>query len=238
MSSLKTKKIACSLNLSYPRIGEMKRYFKYKITYVMIVADVRPAGSPLFPIRSPFCLRYGACLLLLLALPLVSQAGNAPASDSTNALRLSGTWSIDKERSTAIDPWNDLTIKIDASASRLTLERIWKGGYGFSVSDSMSIPIDGTSHRVPMKQWPDNRHIGAFLASDSSKTVSARWLDDGRTLQVTTRLNVRVSQGTTRIRTHSEYRTSPSGSHLIVLELRSTRPRPIGYTFEKKSSSK
>jgi hypothetical protein len=88
-----------------------------------------------------------------------------------------------------------------------------------------------------MTQWPDNRHIGAFLASDSSKSVSAAWLDDGQTLRVTTRLTVRISQGTTRIRTYSEYRVSPSGRHLVVLELRSTRPKPIRYTFERAEPS-
>jgi hypothetical protein len=225
------------MDLSYPRIGQVKRYFKYKMTHVMMTADLkRPGPNP--PSRISFFLRSGTFFLLMLALPLLGRAASPSVSDSTHASRLSGTWSIDKERSTAIDPWNGLRIEINASASRLTLERIWQGSYGFATSDSMTIPIDGSSHRVPMQQWPDNRHIGAFLASDSSKTVSARWLDDGRTLQVTTRLTVRISQGTTRIRTHSEYRVSPSGTHLTVLELRSTRPKPIRYTFERAPSAK
>lgn len=156
---------------------------------------------------------------------------------SINAEPFNGTWSIDEERSTDISPWNGLTVQIDATPSQLILERIWEGNYGVTVNDSMTIPIDREQHRVPMQQWPDNRHIGASLASDSSKTVSAEWLDDGQTLRVTTRLDVRISQGTTRIRSYSEYRISPDGGTLTVLELRSTRPHPVRYTFTPAESS-
>lgn len=168
-------------------------------------------------------------LVLLLALALGSVSCGGP--DGVEADRFNGTWTIDKEQSTDITPWNDLTIEIDASPSRLTLERIWGGSYGVTVNDSMTIPIDGERHHVSMQQWPDNRHIGSFLAADSSKAVSAEWLDEGQTLRVTTHVNLRTSQGTTRVRTHSEYRVAPDGTTLRVLTLRSSRPRPIRYTL-------
>ena len=175
--------------------------------------------------------------LTVLLLPLKGSGQTVSAPDSTSADQLSGTWVINKERSTAIDPWTDLQIEIDATASRLTLKRTWAGYHGYAVSDSMTIPIDSSSHEVSMSQWPDNRHIGAFLASESSRSVSAHWLDEGQTLQVTNRLSLSVSQGTSQVRTHREYRVSPTGSYLIVLELRSTRPRPIRYTLEQTDPS-
>jgi len=187
------------------------------------------------PLSAPSAQSWGTFLVLVvLAAGTISCGGT---DGSINAEQFSGTWSIDEERSTDISPWNGLTVQIDASSSQLTLERIWGGNYGVTVNDSMTIPIDGEQQRVPMQQWPDNRHIGASLASDSSKTVSAEWLDNGRTLRVTTRLDVRISQGTTRIRTYSEYRISPNGGTLTVLELRSTRPRPLHYTFVPAESS-
>jgi hypothetical protein len=203
----------------------------------MSTADIRRAdalSSGRWPVP-------GAWLTLLLVLGLalggLGCGGGDAAPESTSAAQLSGTWTIDKAQSTAIDPWRDLTIDVDASASRLTLERIWRGYYGFDTSDSMTIPIDEAPHTVPMPQWPDNRHIGAFLGGDSTKTVTAQWLDDGRTLQVTTRVPVRTSQGLRSLRTHSEYRVSPDRTHLTVLELRSTRPDPIRYTLERDTTA-
>ena len=215
-------------------VNELKQHFKYKMTGTMPDLQARFVLSTFSHFRRRLLCVLGLTVLLL---PLKGSGQTISAPDSTSADQLSGTWVINKERSTAIDPWTDLKIEIDATESRLTLERIWSGYHGYAVSDSMTIPIDGSSHQVPMSQWPDNRQIGAFLASESSKSVSARWLDKGQTLQVTNRLNLSVSQGTSQVRTHREYRVSPTGSYLIVLELRSTRPRPIRYTLEQTEPS-
>lgn len=181
-----------------------------------------------------FAQRLGT-LVFLLTLALGSVSCGGP--DGVEADQFNGTWAIEKERSTDITPWSDLAIEIDANRHQLTLERIWGGSYGVTMNDSMTIPIDGERHRVSMQQWPDNRHIGAFLGADSSKTVSAEWLDEGQTLRVTTHVKLRTSQGTTRVRTHSEYRVAPDRTSLRVLTLRSSRPRPIRYTFTPAESS-
>ena len=210
-------------------VNELKQHFKYKMTGTML--DLRARLVP--SIFSHFRRRLLCVLsLTVLLLPLKGLGQTVSAPDSTSADQLSGTWVINKERSTAIDPWTDLQIEIDATASHLTLKRTWAGYHGYAVSDSMTIPIDGSSHQVPMSKWHDNRHIGAFPTSESSKSVSACWLDEGQTLQVTNRLNLSVSQGNSQVRTHREYRVSPTGFYLSVLELRSTRPRPIRYTLE------
>lgn len=172
--------------------------------------------------------------VLVLAVAGIACTDSAPSS--TAADRLTGTWTIAPDQSTAIDPWRDLTVEIAATDARLTLKRIWQGHYGYATVDSVTIPIDGAAHRIPLTQWADNRHIGAFVGGDSTKRVAATWVDDGTTLQVTTRLTVRTSQGPTPIRTHSEYRVAPNDSSLTLLELRSTRPRPIRYTLEASES--
>lgn len=158
------------------------------------------------------------------------------------SLRFDGRWEIDKDRSTAIDPWKDLTVEIEASEDRLALKRIWKGHYGFSAVDSVRIPIDGASHPVSTQMWPDNRHVGVFVGQSArdgveEKSVSARWRDDGRTLQVTTKMSAAVSQGQATLRVHSEYRLGPNGQELNVLELRSTRPRPIRYVLTRETET-
>lgn len=145
-----------------------------------------------------------------------------------------GTWTLMEDRSTSVDPWRSFMIEMQVDGPRITLKRIWGGNReAGTYTDSMTIRTDGSVHEVPMEQWPDNRHLGAFLAGDSTKRVTAEWLDDGQTLRVETRLQVRTSQGVRPIRIYSEYRVSPDDRHLTLLELRSTRPRPLHYTFAR-----
>lgn len=163
--------------------------------------------------------------LLLLVLPLLACAPNPD---------FSGTWTLVKERSTSVDPWRSMAIKMEVDGPNVTLKRIWGGNReAGTYMDSVTVRTDGSVHTVVMDQWPDNRHLGAFLAGDSTKQVTAEWLDDERTLRVERRLQVRTSQGVRPIRIYSEYRLSTDGRHLTVLELRSTRPRPLHYAFER-----
>lgn len=171
--------------------------------------------------------RLALSLVLFLALAFLLAA--APSNPNFN-----GTWTLIEDRSTSVDPWRSLALEMEVDGPRVTLKRIWGGNReAGTYTDSMTIRTDGSVHEVPMEQWPDNRHLGAFLAGDSTKRVTAEWIDDGRTLQISTRLQVRTSQGVRPIRIYSEYRVSPDGRHLTLLELRSTRPRPTHYTFER-----
>ncbi|MFB6272298.1 MAG: hypothetical protein ABEL51_05315 [Salinibacter sp.] len=152
--------------------------------------------------------------------------------------RLTDTWQLLKAESSPIDPWNTLTVEINAGPSRLTLLRRWHGPTDYTAVDSIHVPIDGSAHRAPLSEWPDNRHIGATVDPDRPRRVASEWLDDGRTLRVTSRFWVQVSQGTRRIRTDTEYRVAPDGDRLIVLERRSTRPRARRYVFERVSGAR
>jgi len=143
-----------------------------------------------------------------------------------------GTWTLVKSQSSAIDPWRRLRVSIDADRSDLTVVRTWTGAYRVTSVDSVRIPIDGARHEVPIPQWHDNRHIAVRPTVDSIKYVSAQWIDRGRTLAVETHMPVLTSQGETKIRMHSEYRIAPDGQRLDVLELRSSHPRPIHYVLE------
>lgn len=165
------------------------------------------------------------------------QEGMAPASvDRVDPDHFDGTWILQKDRSSPIDPWRGLTLTIDASETELLLMRVWKGSYGYSVVDSVRIPIDGQPHPIPIHTWPDNRHIGVFVGTEEEKTVAATWLDNGRTLGTTTRLAAATSQGRATLRIRSEYRLGPARRTLTLLELRSTRPRPIRYVFRPQSA--
>lgn len=170
--------------------------------------------------------------LLIVPLLLVFLLLGASASSG-----FEGTWTLVEARSTSVDPWHNLSLEMQIRTDRVVIKRIWSGNReaGRYVDSTMARP-GGPSTTTPMERWPDNPHIGAFLAGDSTKQVTAQWLDDGRTLQTTTRLQVSTSQGVRPIRIYSEYRLAPDGNHLTLLELRSTRPRPLRYTFERSAA--
>lgn len=148
-----------------------------------------------------------------------------------------GSWTYDAEESTAIDPWRRLSIEIGRDGEAVILKRIWRGSReGGTAVDSAYVVPGGPPAMVPLEQWPDNRHLGAYLAGDSTKTITARWEDEGRTLVTESHLTVSVQQGTRPIRIYTEYRLSPGGERLDVLELRSTRPRPVHYVFHRADS--
>jgi hypothetical protein len=151
---------------------------------------------------------------------------------------MSGTWLLDEERSTAIDPWRNLSVEIVADGEGVILKRMWRGSReGGAFVDSVRLVPGSTVVSEPMGQWPDNRHLGAYIAGDRTKTVTSRWEDEGRTLVTETELTVSIQQGERPVRIYTEYRLSPEGDRLDVLELRSTRPRPIHYVFARADAS-
>lgn len=173
--------------------------------------------------------------LLPFALTLVAfvTLASRPLSDAPDPA-FSGTWLLDKDRSTAIDPWLNLTVEIADADEAVILKRMWRGSReGGAFVDSVRLVPGSVVESEPMLQWPDNRHLGAYIAGDRTKTVASRWEDDGRTLVTESTLTVSTQQGERPIRIHTEYRLSPEGDRLDVLELRSTRPRPIHYVLAR-----
>ena len=116
----------------------------------------------------------------------------------------------------------------------VTVVRYWTGSReGGTSTDSVRVLTGGPAVTARMDQWADNRHLGAFLTADSSKSVTARVEDRGATLITESRVQLIVQQGEIPVRTYTEYHISPGGARLDVLELRSTRPAPIHYVFER-----
>lgn len=145
-----------------------------------------------------------------------------------------GRWQLDAERSTSVDPWRDFSVEIALDGDAVILKRLWRGSReGGATVDSVRVVPGGGMATAKLDQWPDNRHLGAYLAGDSTKTVTARWADEGRTLVTESTLTLSIQQGTRTVRIYTEYRLEPSGDELTVLELRSTRPRPLHYVFTR-----
>lgn len=176
----------------------------------------------------------GLAALALTACATLSPTGPPPAESSSIATPLAGAWVLDKEASRAIDPWRNLRIEIAADGDGVVLKRIWTGSReGGAATDSVRLVPGATVRSAPMLQWPDERHLGVYITGDRTKTVASRWEEDGRTLVTESALTVSTQQGDRPIRIYTEYRLSPEGDRLDVLELRSTRPRPIHFVFAR-----
>ncbi len=82
------------------------------------------------------------------------------------------------------------------------------------------------------------RHMAVYPAKAAETRLRAAWLDAGRTLSVDAEVPVEVSQGRAVMRIHDEYRLLEGGGALELIELHSSRPRPLIYRFAKVPESK
>jgi hypothetical protein len=63
--------------------------------------------------------------------------------------------------------------------------------------------------------------------------TTAAWVDGGRTLRVEAQVPLEVSQGETVMRLYAEYRLLEGDQALVLIELHSSRTRPLVYRFTK-----
>lgn len=150
---------------------------------------------------------------------------------------LAGHWTLDPSRSSAVDPFRTIRLDVSVSGDRVSITRTMDGG-SRTTADTLTLDLGQTEVTEPMVMWVDNRHIGAWVGEDRDRTVRAELLDAGETLRVESTFKLETSQGTTPVRVTTEYRLSPDGKRLTVLELRSTRNRPLHYTFDRQEAAK
>lgn len=163
-------------------------------------------------------LRFALCLLLPLA---------ALAADPAFA----GRWRLDVAHSTALDGWStaDLVISLDGSKIALRHDMTWHATKVTATNTvNTAAPADlANFFRI------DQRHMAVYVRPDKTARVTAGWLDDGRTLRVEALVPLETSQGNTTVRHYAEYRLLEGGQTLLLIELRSSRERPLVYQFTK-----
>ena len=164
-------------------------------------------------------------ILLIAFIGLTVSASLSAASEFT------GSWTIDRDAGSAIDPWSRILLDIQADGKAVTLTRTVTTGrrnhaqvYALRIGKTVSVPVEW---------WTGNRHIGAYIGGDQTEKVHAEWIDDGRTLRVESHYVLATSQGETPVRSYIEYRLSADGETLSVIELRSSRHLPIVHIFNR-----
>jgi hypothetical protein len=146
---------------------------------------------------------------------------------------LSGKWVVEPAQNSALDPWRKIVLDIEVEGSAVTIAREVSAGRRVS-SATYPLKIDETV-KVPVAWWTGNRHIGAYMGGDGTETMRATWLDD-RTLGVVSHYTLATSQGETPVRSTFEYRLSTDQQRLTVIELRSSRDRPIVHVYTRLES--
>lgn len=162
--------------------------------------------------------------LVLLALLMIGADGPQ---------NLTGEWELVADASTPVDPFRNLALDVRIDGASVVVVRTWIGSDNVRGVDSVRVVPGNAAQTIPMQSWLDNRHLGVRVGPDSTRQVSAHWKDDHRTLAVEQEMTVETSQGATPLRIYSEYRSTPDGNTLEVIELRSTRPRPMSYVFRR-----
>ena len=161
-------------------------------------------------------------------------AGSTRASATDHLL--AGSWRIDLAHSTELSPWKDYDLTITVDGDRATLHRRLAWGRR-EFSDEMTVSPAAVA-TVPVSLWPDNRHLGAYIGGDHTKRIRTEWLDAGRVLRLSTDLVLDTQQGPRAVNILSDYKVTANGAQLILTELRSTRNRPIVYTFTRANTDK
>jgi hypothetical protein len=161
-------------------------------------------------------------LFWLSLLPVVAQAANP---------EWVGRWRLDVAQSTALDGWTamDLVIGLAGSKVELRHDMTWRSTKvtGINTVDTAA-PVD-----IPNFFRIDQRHMAVYAQPKKSARATAAWLDGGRTLRVEAQVPLEISQGESLVRHYAEYRLLEGDQALVLIELRSSRTRPLVYRFNR-----
>lgn len=165
---------------------------------------------------------------------LTFTAGAQTASARTLDESIAGTWALDVDRSDEVPAWKRMQLVIELEGDSVSLTR--NLGWGRRrFTDAISLKPDGSAQQLPLAWWADNRHLGIYVTDDRMREVVGEVLDEGATLRTETRFTVETQQSEKPMRIVTEYRLHPSGDRLTLIEIRSSRAKPIVHHFTREN---
>jgi hypothetical protein len=180
-------------------------------------------------------------LSLLGAIPLGARSARAaevPASGpgTQGTAAFDGEWSLLPHKSSQVDLFQTLSLRIARDGAKVTIEQLWGRGQ-YAVRKAMTLTTGGTVNEVPVtdRVWPTQPFMGVSMQVGSNERVTARWSADGRTLVVERRYTVLVSQGPQELSDTETYALG-AGDDLLTLDVvRPTRGEgsPLHYAFKR-----
>ncbi len=154
---------------------------------------------------------------------------------------LSGTWKLDRQRSSDVDPWRAVTLEIRERGNTITFIKTWKAGR-YSQRDSMTVVTGGAENRLPIRpgKWMEQVHLAVYVPREAVREVVANWGNTGRVLRLQSRYTLETSQGETPITIEREFRISGDGQTLTVTEKRSSRKTgpPLVFVYTRAGARK
>jgi hypothetical protein len=177
--------------------------------------------------RRFFCLGF-VLLGLVTRLSAHDMAPGVPA----DVRPLAGVWRYDEEHSTPLSAWGSLKLTITVDGPKVTITKEYAAGRR-TFTQVTPLDMSKTINVVPVEWWPDNRHIGAYIGGDKTKKMKVRVLNDGRLLRTSSDYVLATQQGEQPVNVLCDYRVSPSGQQLTLIQLRSSRNDPIVYVFKR-----
>jgi hypothetical protein len=153
------------------------------------------------------------------------------AAATSAASPLEGRWHLDKTRSTALDGWHEWDLVVQVSGSQVSLKHEMKWGR----TEFTATNVIDTAQAASLANFfrVEQRHMALYPAKGGVTPVRAGWLDEGRTLRVEADAPIEISQGQTTMRIYAEYRVLEGGRDLLLIELHSSRPKPLVYHFTR-----
>jgi hypothetical protein len=148
---------------------------------------------------------------------------------------LTGTWAVDKERSSNLEPWRNIHLRITASDQEVSIGRLFNPRRE-TRHDSVTFPVNDKQISLPMEgsaKWLEQPHLGVFIDGKTPQKIRAHWETPGRVLDVQRLVTVETSQGSATVEILRNYALSDDGSELTVVETRSSRPEPLTYVYTR-----
>jgi hypothetical protein len=128
-----------------------------------------------------------------------------------------------------------MALTIEATGAEVAIYRDLIAGRD-SRKDTLVVPTDGQTRSTVVpesKKWLEQPHLGVFFDGSTKQHVSGTWLRPDKELMVTVSTTLQTSQAATAVEIVRRFILSEDNTELIVLETRSSRPRPINLVFTR-----
>lgn len=166
-------------------------------------------------------------LLIAFFLPSLAIGQGNPAFD--------GAWKLIPQMSHDIGLYGTLSIEIRQLKTGVSLIHKW--GTSRTFVDSLDLKIGGAVNTAAIRDriWPPNVFMGLSMPVGGTRSITAMWENQGRTLKVHESYSIRGSEGPAPISIVHTYELSDGDEVLTYTVVRSTRVTgpPVRYVFKK-----
>jgi hypothetical protein len=159
-------------------------------------------------------------------------------AQSKDGAGLMGTWDIITEKSSDIDHFSSLSLRISREKDAVKIVHVWRTRN--TVSDSVTLVPGGRGIDVPITHWifPSNIFMGLTMPLGEKRHISAKWEQPGTVLAVTEQFPVHGSQGKKPVTVTHRFALSDEGDIMVYSLVRSSRKTgpDVKYTLKRSGS--